>query len=36
VNGIAAELPAIATGVVAAMALNSIHIGGSRARLVKR
>jgi hypothetical protein len=37
VNGIAAELPAITTGVVAAMALDFIHIvGGLRAWLVKR
>jgi hypothetical protein len=37
VNAIVAELPAIATGVVAAMALNFIHIVGSfRAWLVKR
>jgi len=37
VNAIAAELPAIAAGVVAAMALNFIHIvGGLRVRLVKR
>jgi hypothetical protein len=37
VNAIAAELPAIATGVVAAITLNFIHIvGGLRAWLVKR
>jgi hypothetical protein len=37
VNVIAAKLPAIAIGVVAAMVLNFIHIVGSlRAWLVKR
>jgi len=36
VNEIAAELPAVTIGVVAAIALNSIHIvGGLRAWLVK-
>jgi ABC-type molybdate transport system permease subunit len=37
VHAIAAELPATATGVVAATAINFIHIVGSfRAWLVKR